>query len=477
MAAAPPAESSTPAAVRFRVPHTLILLFGMIALAWLATYVLPQGNFARAAADGHGGREQVVPGTYAPAEETVQLSPLRILTAIPEGFAAAQDIIFFVFLVGGAFGVLRATGAIDALIAVLLRTFGRSPALLVIGTMTIFALGSSTIGMAEEYLPFVPVLLALAIGLGFDAVTAVGILCIGYGIGYGVATINPFTVMIAQEVAGLQPTSGFGYRLAITVPFLAIGIHHVWSYARKVKADPSASLVADQPRPALAGTAAADARLETRHVVVLAATAIAVAVIVHGLGSWSGWGWYVAEMGAMFLGLSVVLAAIARLAPDDAAQAFCRGAAELTTTALLIGFARSILVVLDAGNVVDTIVHGVAQPLQAAGPMVAAVGMLVVQSLCNLFIPSGSGQAFVTMPIMAPLADLVGVQRQVAVLAFQFGDGFTNILVPTNAVLIGILTMAGVPYDRWLRFVLPFMLKIWLASAVVLAVAVWIGYT
>lgn len=161
---------------------------------------------------------------------------------------------------------------------------------------------------------------------------------------------------------------------------------------------------------------------------------------------------------------------------DEAAVQFCKGAAELTTTALLVGFARAILVILEDGQVIDTIVNGIAMPLQQVGASAASVGMLIVQSVCNFFIPSGSGQAYVTMPIMAPLADLVGVTRQTAVLAYQFGDGFTNILVPTNPVLIGILTMAGIPYDRWLRFVIPFMLKVWLAAAITLVIAVQIHY-
>ena len=458
---------------RLRVPHTLVLLFGMIVLALILTYVLPKGTFERQT--NESGREQVVPGTYSVLEEAETLSPLRVFTAIPRGFQEAQDIIFFVFLVGGAFGVLRASGAIDALIGVLLQALGKKPQLLIAGGILTFAIGSSTIGMAEEYLPFVPILLALSIGLGFDAITAVGILCVGYGVGYGFAPLNPFTVLIAQNVAGVQPTSGWGYRLIIAVPLLLLGMHHVWSYASRVKKDPSASLVADikpqgdfenKEHPALNG----------RHIGILTVTGASIPLIVYGLSNLSGWHWYVQEMGALFFGLGILIMLIAGMSPDRAAKEFCHGAAELTTTALLIGFARAILIVLEDGQVIDTIVHGIALPLQTAGPSIAAVGMFFVQSVCNFFIPSGSGQAYVTMPIMAPLADLVGVQRQVAVLAYQFGDGLTNILVPTNAVLVGILSMAGIPYDRWLRFVLPFMIKVWVMGSVILVIAHWIGY-
>ena len=483
---------------RFQVPHTLVLLFGMVVAALLLTYLLPAGAFERV--ENAAGRMQVVPGSFTYAADVDRLSPLAIFTAIPAGFSAAHEIIFFVFIIGGAFAVLRATGAVDAALGRLLDRLGHRPFWLVAGGMIVFALGSSTIGMAEEYLPFVPILIALAYALGYDAVTAVGIMTVGYGIGYGTAMINPFTVLIAQDVAGLQPTSGIWYRAVLLLVFLPIGIHHVWKYARMVGDDPSRSLVADVAPPegargtprdihgspegaagtttaaAAAGTAtggAAYPAMTSTHRWVLITVGLFLAVLIYGL---SRWHWYLVEMGALFVAMAVVLAVIARMSPDRTAVEFGKGAAELTTTALMIGVARAIQVVLDEGGVVDTIVHGISVPLQELPGAISAVGMFMVQSLANLFIPSGSGQAYVTMPIMAPLADLVGVSRQVAVLAYQFGDGFTNILVPTNAVLVGILAMAAVPYDRWLKFILPFMVKVWVVGSIMLAIAVAIGY-
>jgi uncharacterized ion transporter superfamily protein YfcC len=304
-----------------------------------------------------------------------------------------------------------------------------------------------------------------------DAMTAMGIMIGGYGIGYGVAALNPFTVQVAQGVAGLAPTSGWAFRLALFVPFVAIGVHHVWSYARRVQADPSASLMAgiEPAHPPLSDPPSFDGR---RKLVLLLALATLVAM-VWGI---SVRGWYLVELGALFLALAVLAGLVGGLGASGTARRFGEGAAELAVTALLIGFARSIALLLEDGQVLHTIVDAASGPLLAVGSYGAAIGMLVIQTVLNLFIPSGSGQAFVTMPIMAPLADIVGITRQTAVLAYQFGDGLSNMIVPTNIVLMSILGIAGIPYDRWFRFVWPLLLKLLAAAAVALVVAVAIGY-
>jgi uncharacterized ion transporter superfamily protein YfcC len=455
----------------FRVPHTLVLLLAINVAALVLTYVLPAGSYQRVEVPDSPGRMAVVPGTYAVTPDIEPPSPLAVFTSIPRGLEAAAEIIFFIFIIGGAFAVLRATGAIDALLGTALRRLGHRPLLLVSGGLLLFAAGSSAIGMAEEYLPFVPILVTLALALRFDAVVGVAIVAIGSAVGYGVATINPFTVLIAQDIAGIAPGSGLGFRLLLTAFFIPIGAHHVWRYARRVRENPAHSLVAGiapppMERPHDAAPMTAIQRL------VLALAMLALAVVVWGLVRR---GWYLIEMSAMFVALTIAIAAAARIQPDTAAKLFGEGASELTMTALLVGFARAIQVVLESGGVIDTIVHGLSVPLASLGPSLAAVGMFMVQSMINLFIPSGSGQAYVTMPIMAPLADVVGVSRQVAVLAFQFGDGFTNILVPTNPVIISMLAIGGVPYERWLRFVVPFILEVWLFGSLALIAAVWLG--
>ena len=464
---------------KLKVPHTLVLLFAMVILGQVLSYLLPAGSFERV--ENAAGQLQVVPGSFEFTVDAPALSPLASLTAVPKGLTGAHQIIFLLLIIGGAVAVLRATGTLDAVIGALLRRWGDRPFWLVAGGTTLFALGSSTIGFGEEYFPFVPVLITLALALGYDRITAVGIIMIGYGVGFGAALINPFTTLLAQNIAGLQPASGLWYRVVLMVVFLPIGIHHVWSYAKKVKRDPAASLVADVSSPVgapISGGGGGDAGTDhppmtTTHKQVLAAVAISQIVLVYGLSQRQ---WFLVEMQALFVALTLIIAIIGRMSPDRTAVEFGNGAASFTSVALLIGVARGISVVLNEGGIVDTLVYGISLPVRELPGAFSAVGMFFVQSLANFFIPSGTGQAYVTMPIMAPLADLAGVSRQVAVLAFQFGDGFSNILVPTQAVIVGALAMAAIPYDRWLRFILPFMVKIWIVGSIALAVAVLIGY-
>lgn len=455
---------------KIKIPHTLVLMFIMMMVALVLTWVLPTGSFERVAEEG---RTVVVPGSFELQPEAPMLSPLRLLTAIPEALAQAQDVIFFVFLIGGVLGIIRHTGALDAVIGKLLEKFGSRMGLLIFGGMFIFGVFSSVIGMAAEYVVFVALLVGLCRAIKLDAMVAMGILVVGYGVGYGLSLTNPFTVIIAQAIAEVQPGSGNWLRLVLLVPIFAVGFHHVYSYARKVKADPNNSLLADLPTGDVQQDPDAYPKMTRTHIAVISAFVIALATLVFGIRTF---GWYLTELSALFIGLGIVTVFIARMSFDEAAQKFIDGAAQLTATALLVGFARSIALIMEDGQVLDTVIYYLSMPVEAMGSYFGAVGMLLIQSFINLFIPSGSGQAFVTMPIMVPIADTAGIGRQVAVLAFQMGDGFMNMIVPTNPVLMGILGLAGIPYDRWFRFMAPLMLKLLVVCALALMFAVFIGY-
>ena len=417
-------------------------------------------------------RKRVVPGTYAVVSGGETLPWHATLTSIAKGFEAAQDIIFFVFVVGGVIGIVRATGAIDALIGHAIQTFSGQPVLLVAGMTLLFAIGSSTIGMAEEYMPFVPILVTLCLALRMDAVVALGIVYIGAGVGYGCAAVNPFTVTIAQEIAGVERQSGWEFRVIFMLLAATVGVIHIMRYARKVQANPQRSLVHDIDYSK--GYEMPDnVALNPARIAVLICFAAAIVLFVVGSAKWD---WYFTELMALFLGLGIVAAIIGRVSPNAAAIKFCEGAAEMTTTALLIGVARTIEVVLTDGMVIHTIINGIADRISDLGPFLASMGMLVVQSIANLFIPSGSGQAYVTMPIMAPLAEICDVTPQTAVLAYQIGDGFMNMVVPTNALLMGMLALGRIPYGRWMKFILPLMFQLYVLAAVAMFVAWQIEY-
>jgi uncharacterized ion transporter superfamily protein YfcC len=454
------------------MPHTLTLLFFLMVAALVATWLIPQGQFSTEVDDA--GREVVLPGTYEVADERELLNPWELFTAVPRAFADAQDIIFFLLIIGGVLAVIRATGSIDALLGGLLKQFGTRPGILIFAVVFVFALTSSAMGASGEYIPFVLILVALCRAMRLDPMTAVGMIVAGYGVGYGTAAFNPYTVVVAQGIADLPTYSGWPVRLGLTLPFVLIGWHHVWRYSRRVQDDPTASLVKDMEVPEQGQPPADYPGLTFRHLLVLAGFVGALGIAVWGIANW---GWYLYELGAAFLVLGVATAALFRMDASETAGRFVKGATDLTETALLVGVARGIALVMEDGQILHTIVHGLSLPLSTVGPELSAVGMLGMQAILNFFIPSGSGQAFVTMPLMAPLGDLVGVSRQVSVLAFQFGDGFANMLIPTNAVLMGILGMAGIPYDRWFRFCLPLFLKLMAAAAVVMMGAVFLGFS
>jgi uncharacterized ion transporter superfamily protein YfcC len=456
--------------LKIKVPHTLALLFLLMIAALVLTWIVPSGEFETTV--NEAGREVVVPGSFETIPEKEYLSVTALFTAIPRAFADAQGIIFFVLIIGGSLAVIRETGAIDALLGKILNSYGNQPGPLLFLMMMAFAVASATLGMAEEYIPFAIILVSLCIALNLDAITAIGTMVVGYGIGYGVAILNPFTLLIAQDIAELQPASGMWYRLILAVPLLAIGFHHVWSYAKRVKNDPESSLMKDIEQDQ--HETIEYPHMDLKKIIVLGMTLIALIFLIIGIWQWH---WYIIELGAIFFALAILAGLFGGLGVNNTASTFSKGAAELTGTALLIGFARCIALLMEDGEILHTVVNGLATPLSYAGSEIAGVGMLGVQSILNFFIPSGSGQAFVTMPLMAPIGDIVGVSRQVAVLCFQLGDGLMNMIVPTNAVLMGILGLANIPYERWFKFIFPLIIKLLVICGIAIAIAVWIGYS
>ena len=452
---------------------SLVLIVSIIVAAQLLTYLIPQGAFDRTPLAHDPSRLGVVADSYArvaPNDE-VSLEPWHFLLAVPKGLAAAQEIIFLIFVTGGVIKILRVSGAIDAALHRAVHRLGGAPWILIAGCLLIFGFGAFTIGMGEEYVPLIPIIVTMSLAMRMDAIVAMGMVWIPYGIGWACAGTNPFNVVIAQNIAAVPIFSGLGARVVLLLLFLAVAFHHLYRYAIRVQKDPAQSLVAhidystgfEPPE---------DVELTGSRIAILVVFAGAIVGFVYGAATY---GWYIGELMAVFLGVGVLAAVLSRMSPGATSRSFIAGAAEMTAAALMVGFARTIEVVLSDGQVIDTIINAIAGAVRGLGPEAAALGMLIVQTICNLFIPSGSGQAVVTMPIMSPLATLTGVPQQTAVLAFQFGDGFTNMIVPTSALVMGALALGKIPYGAWARFIAPLLGKLFLLAAVALVLSVHFG--
>jgi uncharacterized ion transporter superfamily protein YfcC len=476
---------------RFKAPDTTLIIFSIIVLAAVLTWILPAGAYEKAEimVEGAGMREVVVPGSYETVERAFDgvgdrlLHTIAIILQAPIlGFIDpdAAPIIAFVLLVGGAFAVLQQTGAVETSLRRLVRASQQSRAVEVLTIplfMVLFSLGGAVFGMAEETIPFILIFVPLALALGYDSITGVAIPFLGSAAGFAGAFLNPFTVGVAQGIAAVPLFSGVGFRIGLWVVVTVVTTAFVMWHARRVHRDPrrSPTFEIDERKrhEGLHLDAEGDTVLTGQQKAVLGTFFAGIVVLVFGVLVYK---WYIIEIAALFVALGIVMGAVGGLGGNGTARAFMDGAKDLVATALIIGLARGILIVMQDGQVIDTILHALASGLEGTGSAVAAAAMFGAQTVINFFVPSGSGQAALTMPLMAPLSDLVGVSRQTAVLAFQMGDGFTNMIIPTSAVLMGALTLGGVPWQKWARWMLPLQISLFLLGLVVLAVAVGTGW-
>jgi uncharacterized ion transporter superfamily protein YfcC len=425
--------------LNLRLPHPLILLLGCLLAAALLSHVLPAGRYERRE-DPVTGRSIVIPGTY----HNVAPQPLGVfqaLVAVPKGLVDAASIVVLVFLVGGAFAVVEQTGALADAVGWLAGRLARREALLIPITTLAFALGGITENMQEEIIAFVPLLLLLTRRLGFDPLTAAAISLGGAAVGSSFSPINPFQVGIAQKLAQLPLLSGWAFRTVFLAIALGIWIWGTLSYAGRNRVAPT--LV--PPHEAAATTGG-------RSAVVFALVLGAFTLLVLGL---LRWGWGFDELSAVFFAMGLAAGLVAGLGWSGTAEAFFTGFRSMAGAAMLVGFARSVYVALDQGQILDTIVHGVFTPLAHLPLAACAIGMTLAQSLIHVPVPSASGQAVLTIPILVPISDLLGLSRQVTVLAYQYGAGLCDLITPTNGAMMAILAAAGVPFNKWIRFALP----------------------
>jgi len=451
------AEAASNSGRTFRMPHTLVIVGSLVVFVLVLAWLVPSGTYQTVE---KAGRTVTVPGTYQQVEK-VWLGPQWVVVAPIRGFLDGALIIAFLFAIGGAFGIVQAGGTIEFAIRKLTAALAARPFLekLVIPVlMAVFSLAGSVFGMSEEVIPFVVICIPLAISLGYDSIVGVAIPFLGAAAGFGAAFFNPFTVGIAQGLVGLPLYSGLGYRVATWFVTTGVMIAWVMVYAARVKKRPETSPVHDLD-VARERSAPASGEAEpwtVRHALVLSLFVTTMGVLVWGILKKQ---WFIEEIGALFLAMGLVLGVVAGLGGTRIATAFVAGAKDMVNVALIIACGRALLIIAREAKVLDTILFHGAGLISHLPGVVAAQVMFVVQCVINFFIHSGTAQAALTMPIMAPLADLVGLTRQTMVFAYQLCE-LINPILPTSAVTMGVLGMAKIPWERWARWFLPLMLTL-----------------
>lgn len=452
---------------KLAIPHTYAIILSIVVLVGIASYLIPSGQFERVDVDG---RMMVVPGTFETLAKN-PIMPFDIVTAIPRGMQAGAQIVFYIFLVGGAFGVIRATGAIDAGINALVKKIGKSQKMLIPLVMALFSVLGFTTGMAEECIIFVPIGIGIALSLGYDAIVGTAMVATGAASGFIGGMMNPFTVGVAQGIAEVPIFSGFLFRTVVYLFVLGAAIFFVMRYAARVKADPRASVLYGRVG-AVGSTDYAVSEIipsmTPRRGIVLGLLGAGILVNMWGVFNW---GWFLDELAANFFIVAMIAGLVGGLRVNGTFTQLVEGMRSVVFGAAVVGFARAILIVMQDGQILDTIVNSISGMISHWPAMLTVLGMFGFQALLNFFIPSGSGQAATTMPIMVPLADLLGIDRQVAVLAFQYGDAITNSIIPTSGALMGYLAVARIPYELWFKFIW----KLILAWLIIAAIALMIG--
>ena len=410
-----------------KAPNTYVIIAAIIVLCAMMTWIMPGGQYVKAD-DGTVSYEAVdsVPQTW------------QVFSAIYHGFIKQAGIIIFILVVGGAFWLLNATGAVEVGIKRFISLIGKRDKIVLVALTVLFSLGGAVFGMSEETIPFVGIVVPLAISMGYDAFMGMLVVYVASNVGFSSAFLNPFTVGIAQGMADLPLFSGMGYRL-FCWGFLTILLSvFVIIYARKIKKVSSdVATVVSEP-------------LTQRQAWVLAILALTVAVLIVGVTCFE---WYLPEITGLFLAMGIVCGLIAGFPSGRIVNELMAGAKDILSAALVVGFASGIIVILQDGKIIDSILHSMQEGLDGSGKVGSLTAMYGIQAIINFLIPSATAKAAITIPIMAPFSDMVEVSRQSMVLAFQFGDGFTNMITPTSGVLVAALAMARIPYSKWVKWI------------------------
>ncbi len=451
----------------FKFPETALLLLFIIGFVAALTYILPAGTFERVT-DEETGRLLVKAGTYTLVESN-PTTATQLFSSVFRGLVRASEIIAFIFVVGGAFGIVSRTGAISAGLSSLVNKLENKETWMVAIVMTAFAICGATFGMAEESLPFVVILVTVALKMGYDSIVGVSMVVVGIYCGYTAGPLNPFNTGIAQGIAELPLFSGIGLRVVLMVGALLIAIFFTARHGIKYK-----KLGIDNSKLIAEFGAEEERPMNNTDRAVLIVLLLTIVGLIFGV---MNYGWYFNEISALFMAMGLVVGLIYRKTDfNQIALDFVGGASEMVTAAIFVGLSRAILVVMEDGLIMDTIVYYLSLPLSNLSSGFAAAGIYLSQGLINFFIPSSTGQAVVVMPILSPLSDIIGVSRQTAVLAYQSGDGFWNMITPTHSVLMASLGLARVPFGKWFKFAFGLVMAWTVWVFIVIGIATAINY-
>lgn len=455
-----------------KMPHTYVILITILVIMTILTHIIPAGQYQRVE-DPVSGTTVVVPDSF----EFVDVDApgfFDIFLSLQMGYVDAADIMFLIIFAYGFVFMLVKNGTMDAALGTLVRLVGKKIQLMIPITMIVLGLLSSTMGIFEEVYGLFPVFVGIAVALGYDMVVGGAIVYLGVTIGYASGTFNPYTIGIAQDVAGVPLYSGLGLRIAVLIAFEFLAILYIMHYARKVKADPTKSVmygvetdfVQRKSLEELTGS-----KMDTRQKISLVLFLGTLGGLLWGITQ-AGWG--INEIAAMFLMMMIFVGIVSGYSATDICKTFIESTKSMVSSMLIVGFTRGILLVMKDGMISDTIVYYLVSLLSEASKFVSAYGMLFLQNIIKFFITGSSSQATITMPIMAPTAELIGLSKQIAVLAYQFGNGFAEMFWPTSCALgCGLM---GVPINKWYKFITPLFGMVLVLEVVFMTIAVAIGY-
>ncbi|WP_419025158.1 YfcC family protein [Emergencia sp.] len=451
---------------KFSLPDTLVLLIFIVIVAGILTYIVPAGSFERIFDEGTG-RDLVQAGTYATIDKT-PVNLFAMFTAIPQGFIEAGSIIALVLIVGGSFGIINATGALNALLGSLMKKMNYKRSYIVaLAIMALMAVMGIALGAAELLLPFIPLVATICFAMGYDSMTAIGIVLIGGGAGFAGTCMSPSTVAIPQAIAELPLYSGMWLRLIGFALFFCVGVLFVFRYMRKIKGNPQLSCMYETDKTSSYEINEDEIpEFNSQRKLIVLLFALGLISMIFCILKFS---FEINQITAYYMLIAIVCGVAAGFSPDKMCKEFISGAKGMLYSAMIIGAARAISVVMTQGNILDTITYYASGIVEGMPTSVKAVGMFIVQDILNVVIPSGSGQAVVTMPIMVPIADLVGLTRQTAVLAFQYGDALTNLITPTSGYFMAALAMCNIPWSKWIKWFLPLYL-LWVVIACIILI-------